>query len=323
MDRLTGKERFIKTLKREKIGGRVPTFELVFFLTMEALGKVHPSQRSYGQWNQMSAKEKQALIDDTADVLILTAQKYHHDAIFVHANPGDFENQLRLFESIRKKSGDEYFLMIHGDPTFSMPDGGSMFDFTARLYEDPEGMKADAECNLNYYRNMAEQLDKRGHLLDGFALCSDYCFNVNPFFTPDMFGEFIAPYLKAILDDYRALGFYSIKHTDGNIMPIVEQMVQCGPDALHSLDPQGGVDLGVVSDMYGDRVALIGNVNCGLLQTGTEEECIADVRRSLSDGMKRGAGYIFSTSNCAYTGLPLERYELMNNIWYDEGIYKD
>ena len=56
MDRLTGKERFIKTLKREKIGGRVPTFELVFFLTMEALGKVHPSQRSYGQWNQMSAR---------------------------------------------------------------------------------------------------------------------------------------------------------------------------------------------------------------------------------------------------------------------------
>jgi len=38
--------------------------------------------------------------------------------------------------------------------------------------------------------------------------------------------------------------------------------------------------------------------------------------------MARGAGYIFCTSNCAYTGLPLERYELMNKIWREEGIYQ-
>ena len=52
------RERFIRTLKCEKIGGQVPTFELVFFLTMEAFGKVHPIHRWYTQWNQMSAKEK-------------------------------------------------------------------------------------------------------------------------------------------------------------------------------------------------------------------------------------------------------------------------
>ena len=47
-------DEFIKTLKCEPIGGQVPTFELVFFLTMEAFGKVHPSHRYYEQWNQMS-----------------------------------------------------------------------------------------------------------------------------------------------------------------------------------------------------------------------------------------------------------------------------
>lgn len=46
---MTHKERFIKTLQCEDIGGRVPHFELVFFLTMEALGKVHPSHRCYDQ----------------------------------------------------------------------------------------------------------------------------------------------------------------------------------------------------------------------------------------------------------------------------------
>ena len=41
------------------------------------------------------------------------------------------------------------------------------------------------------------------------------------------------------------------------------------------------------------------------MQTETEEECDADVMRALTEGMQDGKGYIFSTSNCVYTGLPL------------------
>ena len=136
-----------------------------------------------------------------------------------------------------------------------------------------------------------------------------------------MFSEFISPYLTDSIAYARENGLYTIKHTDGNIMPILDLIVECKPDALHSLDPQAGVNLSEVRRMYGDRVCLIGNVNCGLLQSGTEQEVIDDVRRSLRQGME-GYGYIFSTSNCAYTGLELERYELMNRIWREEGIYK-
>lgn len=320
---MTERERFIATLRRQPIGGRVPTVELVFYLTMEAFGRVHPSHRFYSQWDQMSRAEQKLHIDDMADLYVQTARRYHHSAIFLHPNPADFDSQLALFEAVREKSGDEFFLMIHGDPTFAIPDGDTMMDFSARIYEDRAGLQREAEARLNELLDFAERLDKAGHRIDGFALCSDYCFNVNPFFTPEMFSWIIAPYLQRAIDGYRAMGYYTIKHTDGNIMPILDQMVQCGPDALHSLDPQGGVDLSEVSHLVGDKVALIGNVNCGLLQTGTLEECDADVRRSLRQGMARGAGYIFSTSNCAYTGLPLERYERMNRIWYEEGIYPD
>ena len=104
-------------------------------------------------------------------------------------------------------------------------------------------------------------------------------------------------------------------------MPILSQIVDCKPDAIHSLDPQGGVSLSEVKRLYGDRVALVGNVNCGLLQSGTDEECEADIRRALREGMDGGTGYVFATSNCVYTGMPLERYELMNRIWRQEGIY--
>ena len=71
---MTHRERFIRTLKCEPIGGQVPTFELVFFLTMEAFGKVHPSQRHYAQWDQMSRAEQKLHIEDQAELYIRTAE---------------------------------------------------------------------------------------------------------------------------------------------------------------------------------------------------------------------------------------------------------
>ncbi|MFW5682242.1 MAG: uroporphyrinogen decarboxylase family protein, partial [Phycisphaeraceae bacterium] len=71
-----------------------------------------------------------------------------------------------------------------------------------------------------------------------------------------------------------------------------------------------GVEIAEVKRLYGDRVCLIGNVNCGLLDTGAEADVVASARYALRHGMP-GGGYIFSTSNCVYTGMPLERYELV------------
>ena len=51
---MTPRERFIAALKRRPLTGRVPHFELVFYLTMEAFGRVHPSHRTFAQWDQMS-----------------------------------------------------------------------------------------------------------------------------------------------------------------------------------------------------------------------------------------------------------------------------
>lgn len=318
---MTHKERFIKALRREKLEGHVPQFELVFFLTMEAFGKVHPSHRFYSQWNQMSEIEKKLQIEDMADLYIATAKKYNHDAIFVHPNPGDIDNVKRLLTSIREKTGDEYYIMMHGDTTIGIPNGDEMVEFSVKMYEDPDSLHDNQKRYQESATKTATALSKTG-LLDGFALCSDYAFNVNPFFSPDMFAELVQPHLKECIDTYRELGFFTIKHTDGNINPILEQIVDCRPDAIHSIDPQGHMNLLEVRQKYGDRVCTIGNVNCGLLQTGTVEEAEADVRRCLKEGMAEGYGFIFSTSNCVYTGLQLERYELMQGIWREEGIYK-
>ena len=320
---MTPREKFIKCLKREPITGHVPHFELVFFLTMEAIGKIHPQHRCFDQWDQMSRREQDLHVKDIAETYIQTAEKYDHSAIFVQMDTSNmkyFDRTVRILVEIRNQSGDKYYTMVHGDPTFAIPTGDDMIEFSALLYEEEDKMKALAQKNVDHFKVFAEKMAKHEGLLDGFTLCSDYCFNTNPFFSPDLFAEYITPYLKDILDTYRSMGFYTIKHTDGNIMPLLDQMVECGPDALHSIDPQGGVSLKKVKELVGDKVALCGNVNCGLLQTGTLEECEADIRRSLREGMP-GYGYIFCTSNCAYTGLSLERYELMHRIWREEGIY--
>ena len=318
---MTHRERFIRTLRCERIGGQVPTFELVFFLTMESLGKVHPQHRSYHQWDQMSKEEQKRHIEDVAQIHIDVARKYDHSAIFFQAAPGGFEGHVRALERIRELTGDEYFIIDFSDPTWAIPDGSHMMDFSVMMYEEPEQLNDETRRRMEHDFEIARKLKERGNLVDGFAMCSDYCLNANPFFSPDQFAELIAPFLKETIDEYRRMGYYTIKHTDGNIMPILGQIADCKPDAIHSLDPQGGVAIPKVREIIGDDICLIGNVNCGLLQTGSEEECRADVMRSLREGMERGYGYIFSTSNCAYTGLPLSRYESMIDLWRKYGNY--
>ncbi len=313
------RDRFIAALERKPIVGRVPHFELEFRLTMEAFGRVHPLMRAYHQWDQMEEKERQMHRRDMAETYIAIAERYEHNAILVQSSPGTFEECARLIDWIRELSGDRFFLMKHGDVTYSLPDGEHMQEFCYRMVDEPEKMKAEMDSAIDAQLDKAERQHRMGGL-DGYALCSDYCLNSGPFLSPRQFSEFVTPYLAKLIQGYRDLGFYVIKHTDGNIMPILDQLVQTQPHALHSLDPQAGVDIAEVKRKYGDQVCLIGNVNCGLLDTGTDEEVADSVRYALRSGMP-GGGYIFSTSNCIYTGLRLSRYDQMLDIWRKEGNY--
>jgi len=269
MDPTTPRQRFIAALERRPLSGRVPHFELVFYLTMEAFGKVHPLHRDYSQWLQMEAEERQLHRRDMADLYIAIAERYEHSAIFVHPNPDTFDECARLIELIRQRTGDRYFIMKHGDVTYSIPDGDTLVEFCRRLKHEPQQLKAGMEAAIAGQLRQAERQKQLGGL-DGFALCSDYCFNKGPFLSPLQFGEFVTPYLARLIQGYRELGFYVIKHTDGNIMPILDQLVEVNPHALHSLDPQAGVDIAEVKRRYGDRLCLIGNVNCGLLDSGSD-----------------------------------------------------
>ncbi len=321
---LTPRERFIAALERRPLTGRVPHFELVFYLTMEAFGRVHPLHRRFDQWDQMTETERALHRRDIADLYIATARKYEHSAIFYHGFTGAgadklFDDNLRILDEIRRLSGMDYFLMMHGDSTYGLPAGDQMMKFIGDIADHPKAVKERAKRGVASMLARGEKYRQHG-VLDGFALCSDYCFNTGPFLSPAMFDDFVAPYLKTLIAGYRAMGFYTIKHTDGNIMPILDALLAAKPHALHSLDPQGGVDMAVMKRVAGKQVCLIGNVNCGLMDTGTDAQVSASARYALKHGMP-GGGYIFSTSNCVYTGMDLTRYELILDVWRKEGNY--
>ena len=203
-------------------------------------------------------------------------------------------------------------LLAHGDGTFAIPDGAGMLEFVYRIADDPQGVHDQAERMVR--DAIAHDLRLLDAGLDGFILCSDYCFNKGPFLSPKMFGEFVTPYLARLIAAIREHGGYAIKHTDGNIMPILDQLVSTNPHALHSIDPMAGVDIREVKRLVGDKVALCGNVHCAAMQTGTEQDVIDSAEYCLT-WAKPGGGYVYCTSNIPFKGLPLERYLLVLDVW--------
>ena len=316
----------------------IPTFELEFQLTESFYGyKLPHSYRIMDEWATASPKELERMACDLADKYARiygdkTAKEmgpeYCTGDEVKDNRPGldyciipvyapfwrDVDSPVtKAFRKrLREHFGDTRLFACHGDGTFAIPDGNKMYDFAYRIADEPEEVIAEAE-------RMAEaaiERNKRQHEagIDVLLLCSDYCYNSGPFLSPAMFDEFIAPFLAKICKSGREDGAYVIKHTDGNIMPILSSLVEAGPHALHSIDPMAGVDIREVKRLYGDKVALCGNVHCAALQTGTDEEVIASAEYCLKYGGE-GGGYIFATSNVPFKGMPPHRYEMILDIW--------
>jgi len=315
----TPKERAIAALElKPPLPGKVPTFELEFQLTQELLGREF--HRDAAVWQRATATERARMIQENADLYVAVAERLDY-AIIMIVGPHSKADIAAMVNHIRRQVGDRYLLICHGDATFAIPSGSEMEEMAVAFFERPDEMHHLASERvrraLEWGRYLREECG-----LDGFALCADYCFNTGPFLSPPMFCQFITPYLKELVAGYKALGFYVIKHTDGNLMPILDQLLACEPHGLHSIDCQAvDMDMAVLKKQAGHRVCLLGGVQCSLLQTGTEAQIIEQCKYVLRHGMP-GGGYIYGTTNVAFKGLPLDRYLLILDIrerfgWYD------
>ncbi len=314
---MTPRARALAALAGREPEDEVPFFELGFQLTAELLGKGFPSAQEHAA---ASPAERERLRARALELTVGVAEHYQHSVIcFWDPIPRiSFEDDLWYVSRLRREVGARFLIAAGADGTFAIPDGTYMTDMAAAFFERPEEMHAEARRRVAGAIEASKRLIDAG--ADAIVMCADYCFNDGPFLSPRMFRQFITPYLHEQVRGIRAAGGFAIKHTDGNIMPILDQMLDCEISGLHSLDPQGGVDMAEIKRVVAGRTCLIGGVHCGMMQTGTDADVVRSCQYVLRHGMP-GGGFMFGLSNVAFQGLALERYDLMVRTMRRYGRY--
>jgi uroporphyrinogen decarboxylase len=140
----------------------------------------------------------------------------------------------------------------------------------------------------------------------------DLAGNNGPLFSPKDYMHYYAPRFRKLAEAAHRRGMFYLRHTDGNIMRFADEfLLRSGFDGYQSIDPQAGMDLALIKKNYGDKVLLMGNVDCGhVLHLGTREDVIADTKRVIREASP-GGGHILSSSNTIHSSVPYANYMQM------------
>lgn len=146
--------------------------------------------------------------------------------------------------------------------------------------------------------------------VDIIFVTDDYADTHGPLMSPKFFREFELPYLKEIVNIGKKHGVPVLKHSDGNLYPILDDIINSGINGLHPMEP-GAMDLAEIKEKYGDRICLLGNVDCRyVLPYGNEEDVRKDVRRCI-DAAAKGGGFILTSSNSLHSNVKVENIFIM------------
>jgi len=305
---MDGRNRILSVLEG-KIPDKVPHFELDFQLTEETFGLAWPNEESFGANSAGFAREYFGVWTKIID-------EFHWDAIHIrHFMMGNDGKAITL---AREHFGDKVAVYdYNGQGTFWMLPGDGMMEFTIRLFEDRESLHEEARQKCRDSIQLARQQIESG--VDFICINSDYGYNNGPFISPAMFEELVTPYLTEIVYAIHEMGKKAILHSDGDLRLILDQLVSTGIDGYQSVDPQGHMDIAEVRRSYPNLI-LMGNVQTSLLQEVNDEKIRESVRYAMHNAMP-GGKYIFSSSNCIFSGLPLESYRIMLDEYQKHANY--
>jgi uroporphyrinogen decarboxylase len=118
-----------------------------------------------------------------------------------------------------------------------------------------------------------------------------------------------------------SFGLKNIFHSDGNIKPIIPELIQAGADALAPIDTGAGLDLAKLKAEFGHKIAFVGGIDLGMISAGSP----GDVRNATLCALKEagpGGGFILgSSSEELYETLPEENILTMWNTAHEFGQY--
>jgi len=154
-------------------------------------------------------------------------------------------------------------------------------------------------------------------------LWDDYGFKNGLFMRPSLYRKYIFPWIKKICDAAHKQDCKIILHSDGDLMEIFSDIVNCGVDAINPVESTTAnkdYDIFELNKKYGDKITFIGNLSPIMLAMGEILE-IEDYAKNLIRELAPGGGYIFSSGHSINPAVTIDRFEAMQNIRRKYGKY--
>ncbi len=229
--------------------------------------------------------------------------------VFLEAQPFDPDAwDFSPVDQVMDALGNQMMVLGHIDVEI-----GSTFDwaetFLIGLLAAPDLIHRYLDARLKHALPLAEMMLERGvHGLEGGY---DWASNKGPMFSPRHFRKFVFPRLKQITDLCHRYGGYYVKHTDGNINSLLEDMVLAGVDGFQAIEPRAGMDIARIKQVFGEHLTLIGNVDCSTVLVDGPLEAVRQQTMDVIRSAAPGGGFLLSTSNSVHPGVKPEYYLAM------------
>ncbi|MEI7901086.1 MAG: uroporphyrinogen decarboxylase family protein, partial [bacterium] len=224
--------------------------------------------------------------------------------------PGRFDSLKKL---VARYKGN-YAIGVHLNDVLSIPRNLMGFqELMMAFCIEPELVAKLVEMSVDLNIRLAGEAARCG--ADFVFTGDDYSSGQAPFMSPDTFRELLYPGLKRVSKGFHDHGLPVIKHSDGNIMPLLDMILDAGFDCLDPIDPLGGMDMAFMKRTYGSGIALKGNVNCATtLVNGTAEEVVRETL-GVIQAAAEGGGLILSSSNSIHSSVePLNYLAMLSTL---------
>ena len=143
--------------------------------------------------------------------------------------------------------------------------------------------------------------------IDLYLLISDLGSQTGPLVSAAMFREFIAPYIKEMVDCIHGFGAKVLFHCCGLIRAFIPDLIALGIDVLDPIQPVGpDMSPESLAEAFGGQVCFHGGIDMQhLLPNGTPAQIKAEVERYQTI-LGRNGGYILNPAHLFQPDVPPE-----------------
>ena len=175
-----------------------------------------------------------------------------------------------------------------------------------------EDMANNKDFMHAYLDKLMTWIDEAGSRMVGLGvdiiwIGDDFGMQDGMIISPALFREFFKPRYAYLFSKWKTLN-PNVKiafHSDGNIYPIIPDLIEVGLDILNPIQPKS-MDPAKVKKLYGDKLTLWGTVDIQeVLPFGSVEDVANEVKLRL-ETVGKGGGFIISPAHNIQSQVPLE-----------------